>query len=207
LIKHQKGKDLAVACKQNMMEITNREILDIFWYFDSINISEALNNLRVLSTEALLEDPNAIELAESYRQYIDFVISGIHNTIEACNQMFSLLHPLFFTPNEAEENESTPEEIEKVANTEESCHQDLQVKRYIVEKLKEINYLYYKELSVDEYGEFINTNPQGLTDAALEQHWEKYRNDIKKIIIDSPKLGQYLASHRDIFRELDIIIW
>jgi len=71
--------------------------------------------------------------------------------------------------------------------------------KYVVEKLQEIDYEYYKNLSVDNYEEFINGTPEGISESMQQKRFNKIQGDIKKVMADSPLLLSCMLKDLDIF--------
>lgn len=156
---------------------TNLEALKIISFFGTFDIRKSIKDLHILSTEDMLANPNYEDTIYQYKQYLLQVYNGISDVIKTANNQYKdIITPVIPVPDLVVKDDTTDE------------NDTNNIIKYVVEKLQEIDYEYYKNLSVDNYEEFINGTPEGISESMQQKRFNKIQDDIKKVIVDSPKL-------------------
>lgn len=192
-------------CYNNMIEVTNRDILSIISEFNNIDIKRSIDKLRILSTDDLVNSRSYRAAAKEYLRYLNRITDEVSNAVEKVNKEFEHIIT-FISLREITDNKKrvASNDIKTDVNLD-SYDGDYILKQTIIEKLHETDYDFYKTLNMDTYESFINDGIPGLTDAQARQRAKKIRDDIKKIISESPRMIEYLYNHPGILLDLDIV--
>ena len=218
IIEHQLGASMSNQCYRNMKDITQRDILGLLLFFDQMqdHVAKSLEEMQILSTEELLNSPDAIQLATDYRFYLREIFDNVNAAIKKVNQKY-------FGPPSSENsvepsNENNDQETSLLGNSSEPkgspttknhldiYGEDAVIIRYLITELKELDFNYYRDLTMDNYEDLILKHPADLSDAVYKKRFEKIRDDLKTIICRSPKFLEYLMDHTSLCWDLDIIL-
>ncbi len=207
LLLQKKDKALPSTWFDNVMESTNRPVLEIIWSFDRIDIQKCIDELRILSTDDLINSGSYRKSSRDYVKYLKRITEEISSTVEKVNQEFKDINTFISFENVLEGKlPASADDNQELYVNEESEEYNYIIEKYIVDKLHEIDYTYYKDLSIDNYESFINEDQPNLTEAQKKKRTNKIRNDIMTIIEKSPKLAKYIYDHPLILWGLDIIL-
>ena len=103
------------------------------------------------------------------------------------------------------ENSSEPKGSPTTQNYLDIYGEDAVIIRYLITELKELDFNYYRDLTMDNYKDLIIKRPANLSDAVYQKRCAKIREDLITIISRSPKFLEYLKDHTSLCWDLDII--
>lgn len=227
IIAQQQGEQMSDQCYDNMKNVTQRDVLNVLLYFELIP-GHMANEPKMLSISEVLNSTKAAKLADDYRSYLDTVFNSFKALIKYVNHIFlekssldkSLLIPIpdsiqdTSLENSSQSNDQeTPsfndsdeqKDSSATENNYDSYGAQTIIMQYIIAELKEIDWHFYKELTLGNYESFINDDPPNVSEAVCQERWVKIGKDIKTIVKRSPKLLKYLKDNSSFAWEFGVI--
>ena len=170
----KKGEQEATFLKENLYNIINYELLDLKCFFDTYDFQEFVREIKISDTNEMLKNPVNPGYIKKYQDYLSKIKKAIIESIDTINKEFAASNAQSFCITVDEnsfDNDSEQSILEK-----------------LVKKLKEIDAVAYRKLTVENYDDIINKTDYTMTISEQQRWHDKVQKDLMKIFEEDKEL-------------------
>ena len=169
IITKKSGESDAVLFRENIYNIINYEFLELKCFFETYDLRDCIQGVKILDTDEMLSNPVFLKKIGLYRHYLSKIKTSITECIDAVNKEFATdLFPLFSETSNLVDNLDESEDVPLI-------------KEKMVRKLKEIDAVAYRKLTVKNFDMLINQTDLTQTESEQQIQFDKIQKDLMEI--------------------------